>query len=72
LHERAWRVPHDFTFTWDDVRFLIVPHQDWQAFYSNWFEDWAGADYAAAFAQIPAVVLNSLGNVVRDDAGLWP
>jgi hypothetical protein len=36
LHEREWRVSNELRFGWDDVKFLIVPHERWQSFYADW------------------------------------
>ena len=58
-------------FSWHDGKFLIVPDAGWQAFYASWIEDWAGTEYAVLFASIPAVVMDSSGNVLRDDSGIW-
>ena len=66
-----WAKPTELRFGWHDVKFLIVPHHDWQAFYANWIEGWAGEEYAAVFAKIPAVVMSDDGNVLRDDSGIW-
>lgn len=71
LHEREWRVPTELRFDWGDVKFLIVPHPRWQAFYANWIEGWAGGEYAVVFARIPAVVVDEAGNVLQDDFGIW-
>jgi hypothetical protein len=71
LHEREWRVPTEFRFDWDSVRFLIVPNSSWQLFYENWIASWAGEEYAAAFAAIPTVVMDNAGNVLHDDSGVW-
>lgn len=71
LHEREWRVPGDLVFDWPDVKFLIVPHLNWQRFYADWIEGWAGDVYALAFQNIPLVVLDEQGNVVRDELGIW-
>jgi len=71
LHEREWRVPLELRFGWGDVKFLIVPHAGWQAFYANWIEAWAGPEYAAVFAAVPAVVLDDGGNVLLDQFGIW-
>ena len=71
LHEREWRVPGDFRFRWTDVKFLVVPHVRWQEFYTRWIETWAGSEYGAVFANIPAVVIDDAGNVARDEFGIW-
>lgn len=71
LHEREWRVPTELRFTWTDVKFLIVPNLQWQAFYAEWIADWAGDEYAAVFAQIPVVVMGQTGVVLRDEFGIW-
>jgi hypothetical protein len=54
-----------------DVKFLLVPHPRWQEFYASWIEDWAGPEYAAVFADVPAVAMDDAGNVLRDDFGIW-
>jgi hypothetical protein len=71
LHEREWWVPGEFRFDWPDVKFLVVPDSSWQRFYAEWIEDWAGEEYGRVFAQIPAVVMDSAGRVVRDELGVW-
>jgi hypothetical protein len=71
LHEREWRVPDEFRFGWDNVRFLIVPNGEWQPFYAEWVAGWAGEEYAAAFAAIPAVVMDNAGQILDDSAGVW-
>jgi hypothetical protein len=71
LHEREWRVPTEFRFEWHDVKFLIVPHPQWQAFYADWIERWAGEEYAMVFAHIPAVVMDGMGDVLRDESRVW-
>ena len=71
LHEREWRVPTEFRFGWHDVKFLVVPHGGWQAFYASWIESWAGPEYSVVFENIPAVVIDENGNVLRDDTGIW-
>ena len=48
-----------------------MPHLRWQSFYAEWIEDWAGEEYAAVFARIPAVVMDGAGAVLRDEAGIW-
>jgi len=53
------------------VKFLVVPDSSWQRFYAEWIEDWAGEEYGRVFAQIPAVVMDSAGRVVRDELGVW-
>jgi hypothetical protein len=50
---------------------LIIPNPGCQTLYASWIEDWAGPEYAVVFASIPAVVMDSSGNVLRDDAGTW-
>ena len=71
LHEREWRVSGLLRFEWSDVRFLIVPHAGWQGFYASWISTWAGPEYGQAFAQLPTVVMDAVGNVLRDDFGIW-
>lgn len=71
LHEREWRVPGDLIFTWQDVRFLIVPQPNWQSFYASWIAGWAGDGYAAYFESIPAVVMNADGSIAYDELGIW-
>ena len=71
LHEREWRVPTELRFDWQDVKFLIVPDPHWQDHYASWIEDWAGEEYAAVFAAIPAIVMDAAGNVLREPAGIW-
>lgn len=71
LHEREWRVPGDLPFGWSDVAFLIVPHPNWQSFYSSWIEGWAGEGYARWFDSIPAVVMSQDGAVIHDGKGIW-
>ena len=71
LHEREWRVPTEFRFGWHDVKFLIVPNTSWQRFYAERLEDWAGEDYATVFANIPAVVMDRTGSVLRDESRAW-
>jgi hypothetical protein len=71
LHEREWRVPGEVRFEWSDVRFLIVPHSGWQAFYATWISTWAGPEYGQVFEQLPTVVMDSAGTVLRDDVGIW-
>jgi hypothetical protein len=71
LHEREWRVPTRLDFGWDDVAFLIVPHHNWQSFYANWIEGWAGDGYARWFESIPAVVMADNGDVIHDGKGIW-
>jgi hypothetical protein len=71
LHEREWRLPGGLRFAWSDVRFLIVPHAGWQAFYASWISSWAGPEYGQAFQQLAAVVMDSAGTVLRDDFGIW-
>ena len=71
LHEREWRVPGDLIFGWQDVKFLIVPHPNWQSFYASWIGGWAGDEYAAYFERIPAVVMNAHGSISHDELGIW-
>src|SRR5262249_39211617 len=71
LHEREWRVPDEFRFRWDSVRFLIVPTAEWQPFYAGWIASGAGEEYAAAFAAIPTVVMDDAGKILDDSAGVW-
>jgi len=71
LHEREWRIPGDFSFDWEDIAFLIVPHPGWQAFYADWIRGWAGEPYSDIFGSIPTVVLNETGGVIADETGMW-
>ena len=61
LHEREWRTPVQFEFSWDAVQFLIVPDINWQAFYADWIAGWAGNLYGQVFRSLPAVVMTNAG-----------
>lgn len=71
LHEREWRVATELRFYWTDVKFLIFPHHDWHDAYAAWVEERWGAEHAQIFAAIPSVVMDTNGNVTRDDTGIW-
>jgi hypothetical protein len=71
LHEREWRVPGDLPFSWSDVKFLLVPNTSWQTFYASWIESSYGEEYALWFSSIPAVVMDSRGQVIHDGTSIW-
>lgn len=71
LHEREWRVPWDFGFTWDDVKFLIVPSTDWAALEAQQYELAYGELYAQHFAAIPIVAIDEAGQRLYDSSGIW-
>jgi hypothetical protein len=71
LHEREWRVPRDLTFTWADVRFLIVPNESWQTFYGDWIAELWGEETRKLFMAIRTLVIDTGGNIVSDSAGIW-
>jgi hypothetical protein len=71
LHEREWRVPHDVTFDWADVKFLIVPAPDWAALEAHQYGIAYGAEYEQHFAAIPVVAIDAAGNLLYDGSGIW-
>jgi hypothetical protein len=71
LHEREWRVPHDVTFDWGDVEFLIVPAADWAALQAHQYEVAYGEEYARHFAAIPVVAIDANGLLLHDGSGIW-
>jgi hypothetical protein len=64
-------VPRDLTFTWADVRFLIVPNESWQTFYGDWIAELWGEETRKLFMAIRTLVIDTGGNIVSDSAGIW-
>jgi hypothetical protein len=71
LHEREWRVPHDVTFDWGDVAFLIVPSEDWSMQQATRYGNAYGKEYATRFSRIPVVAIDAAGQLVYDGSGTW-
>lgn len=71
LHEREWRVPHDVSFGWADVKFLIVPAPDWTAGQAHQYGVAYGEEYAQHFAAIPTVAIDATGRLLYDGSGIW-
>jgi hypothetical protein len=71
LHEREWRVPHDVTFGWSDVKFLIVPAVDWPMLLAHQYGVAYGGEYEAHFRTIPIVAIDATGQLLHDGSGIW-
>jgi hypothetical protein len=71
LHEREWRVPHDATFGWGDVRFLLVPSVDWPMLEAMQYEIAYGDEYGMHFRAIPIVAIDAGGQLIHDGSGIW-
>jgi hypothetical protein len=71
LHEREWRVPHDVTFGWGDVRFLIVPSLDWAYAEAHQYGVAFGDEYEQHFTAIPVVAIDNSGRLLHDGSGIW-
>jgi hypothetical protein len=68
---REWRAPHDVSFGWADVKFLIVPAPDWAAGQAHQYGVAYGEEYAQHFAAIPTVAIDATGRLLYDGSGIW-
>ena len=71
LHEREWRVPHNVTFAWADVKFLVVPTPVWAVERAEAYGEAYGEEYAEQFAAIPIVAIDTSGELLHDQSGIW-
>lgn len=71
LHEREWRVPHNVTFGWVDVKFLIVPSPEWAAGQAQQYGAAYGDEYAEHFRAIPVVAIDEAGDLLYDGSAMW-